>query len=60
MVRVRINNMSYTLMSIVSETIQVDKAVFGIKDVVVAMAYVYDKERKVYKFLAEQITEVEK
>lgn len=52
--KVQIKGKSYTMAAIVSETIEVPGLV-GKKEVVKAVVYCYDKERKPYKFLADEI-----
>lgn len=46
----------FTLVTIVAETVEVSKGALGgsIKEIK-AVAYVFDKERKAFKFLADQI-----
>lgn len=52
--KIQVNNVSYTMVAIVSETIEVP-ALVGKKDVVKAVVYCYDKQRYPHKFFMEEI-----
>jgi hypothetical protein len=52
--KVSIKGKQYTMVAIASETVEVEKTLINNK-LVKAFVYVYDKDRKAYKFLAEEI-----
>lgn len=52
--KVTIKGKQFTMVTIVSETVEIEKTLINNK-LIKAFVYVYDKDHKAYKFLAEEI-----
>lgn len=64
--KINVKDTSYTVIAVVSETVTVTEKPEGkliktttTKDVMKAVVYCYDKERKIHRFLMDDVTRVD-